>query len=284
MRILLAGTRGTAPVTASDRAVFGGDTTCLLAESQAGDHVLVDAGTGLRLAAAALPPAPDLLVLLTHFHWDHLAGLPSLPTLHDPRARLLFAAPPTDGATVDAAVGGVLGAPFWPVRLDDCPASIGFAELPAASGSEPLRHGGLEIRWAPVPHPGGCTAYRIDEPATGASVVVVTDAEWHHAPAALRDGLLQLCREPAPCDLLICDAQYDDDDAPRRRGWGHAAMSDAVALFGDAGAGRLLLTHHDPDHDDQALAAREQRLQASLPAAALARQGAWIDPARKDLP
>jgi ribonuclease BN (tRNA processing enzyme) len=284
MRILLAGTRGTTPVTAPDRAVFGGDTTCLLVVGEAGDRVLVDAGTGLRGAAAELPPSPDVLVLLTHFHWDHLAGLPTLPALHDPRARLLFAAPPADGAGVGDAVSGVLGAPFWPVRLDDCPANIGFAELPSASGSEPLRTGGLEIRWAPLPHPGGCTAYRIDEPATGASVVVATDAEWRDAAPGLRDGLVQLCREPSSCDLLVCDAQYDDDVADQRRGWGHGTMTDAVALCRETGAGRLLLTHHDPDHDDDALAAREQRLQALLPGAALARQGAWIDPARKDLP
>jgi len=56
----------------------------------------------------------------------------------------------------------------------------------------------------------------------------------------------------------------------------------AAALAREVSAGRMLVTHHDPEHDDQTLHARERALQADLPTAALARQGQEIDLARLD--
>ncbi len=282
MRVHFAGTRGSAPVTRPDRAEFGGDTTCLLVTGAAGEQVVLDCGTGLAGIAARLAADADLTILLTHFHLDHLVGLIAFPRLHTPDAQLVFAAPPADGVTVAAALGDILRAPYWPVDLTRCGARIGFRDLPGDSGSEPMRVGGLEIRWTPLPHPGGCTAYRLDEPATGSSLVLATDAEWHGAPDSLRRGFLRLCREPAPCRLLVCDGQYDDTSVHHHRGWGHTSWSEAVALAEEAGCERLLLTHHDPANDDACLAAREEQLQAVLPTAALARQGQELDLARKD--
>lgn len=282
MRVHFAGTRGSVPVTRPDRATFGGDTTCLLVTGNGGEQVVLDCGSGLANVAARLTAGPDLLILLTHFHLDHLVGLTGFPLLHTPGAQLVFAAPATGELSVGEALGGLFRAPYWPVDLEACGADLSFADLPRASGTEPMLLRGLEIRWAPLPHPGGCTAYRLDEPATGASLVLATDAEWDGAPAASRETFLRLCREPTPCRLLIGDGQYDDATAPERRGWGHSSVSAMVALAREAGCDRLLLTHHDPGDDDAALLAREAELQAVLPGALLARQGRELDLARKD--
>jgi len=284
MRVYIAGTRGSAPVTGSDRAVFGGDTTCLLVTGSGGGQIVLDCGSGLATVAPRLQAIPELVLLLTHFHLDHLLGLVTFPPLYDPRAQLLFASPRAGGVSVEAALRGLLRAPYWPVELDCLPARLSFADLPPSSGSEPLRVADLEIRWAPLPHPGGCTAYRLDDPGDGTSLVLATDAEWDGAPDHLRRLFRQLCGEPAACDLLVCDGQYDDATAAVRRGWGHTAWRQAVALAGEVDAGRLLVTHHDPDTDDQTLARRERDLLAAWPGAALARQGVEIDLARKDGP
>ncbi|HOX26122.1 MAG TPA: MBL fold metallo-hydrolase [Candidatus Krumholzibacteria bacterium] len=282
MRVYFAGTRGSAPATQPDRAVFGGDTTCLLVTGLRGAQVVLDCGSGLPAIAPRLAPAAELVLLLTHFHVDHLIGLATFGPLYASGSRLRFAAPRAGGATVEAALRGLLRAPYWPVELDRVPARLSFADLPPSSGAEPLRIGDLEVRWAPVPHPDGCTAYRLDDRADGTSLVLATDAEWRDAPAELRLGFLTLCREPSPCDLLICDGQYDDTTAAARHGWGHSSQSQAVELARESGARRLLLTHHDPEAVDATLAARERALRAVLSGAAFARQGDEIDLARKD--
>jgi phosphoribosyl 1,2-cyclic phosphodiesterase len=277
MHLFIAGTRGTTAITASDRAVFGGDTTCLLVTGSTGSQVVLDCGSGLPSVAPLVGDAPDLLVLLTHFHLDHLVGLPSFAPMYDPRARLLVAASRTDGSTGREALQGLIGPPYWPIPLDRLPARLSFADLPPSSGDQPLRAGGLEVRWTPLPHPGGCTAFRIDEPATRGSLVLATDAEWEDAPKHMLAGFLDLCRKPAPCALLICDGQYERDAIASRRGWGHTSWERAVDLAKQTGAERLLLTHHDPQDDDTKLAARDRALQAVLPTAALARQGQRIE-------
>jgi ribonuclease BN (tRNA processing enzyme) len=282
MRVHFAGTRGSAPVTRPDRSVFGGDTTCLLVTGASGEQVVLDCGSGLANLAPHLGAAPKLTILLTHFHLDHLVGLMAFPPLYDPASRLLVAAPPAGGVGVGEALRGLFRAPYWPVDLDRSGAGLHFTDLPTASNSETMRVGGLAIRWTPLPHPGGCTAYRLDEATTGASLVLATDAEWDGAPEEQRRSFLRLCREPSPCGLLVCDGQYDDDVAGTRRGWGHSSVSTAVALAREAGCERLFLTHHDPGDDDTILAAREAALLEALPGAALARQGQELDLARKD--
>ena len=53
--------------------------------------------------------------------------------------------------------------------------------------------------------------------------------------------------------LLIHDCQYDDIEYNARRGWGHSRMSDALTFALRARCAQLMLTHHDPDHDDSRL-------------------------------
>ncbi|MFO7655388.1 MAG: MBL fold metallo-hydrolase [Candidatus Krumholzibacteriia bacterium] len=280
MRILMAGTRGSAPVTAPAALPFGGDTTCLLVTGAGGERIVLDCGTGLPALAPRLGRAPELLVLLTHFHLDHLAGLGTFSPLYAAGARITFAGPRHGGVGVEQAVRGLLQPPYWPIAIDAMASTIAFRELAPEGTETPLRHCGLEVRWTAVPHPGGCTAYRVDEPATGGAMVLATDLEWDGADPAQRQALVALCREPRPAQLLVHDGQYDADDYERVRGWGHAVAEDAVALAREAGVARLLITHHDPTHDAATLLAREQRLQTmqagARPAVALARQGEEI--------
>ena len=279
MQIVFAGTRGSMPTCVPNRALFGGDTTCFVVRGEGGEQVVIDAGSGLRHATDELPSDRDLHVLLTHFHLDHLLGLVTFAPLYTPGRRVVLAAVPIPGCTVAALLSGLLGPPYWPVAFGDLPASIECVDLTPAASDRFLAIGGLEVRWTPVPHPGGSTAYRIDEPATGHSVTVATDAEWSAAEGDQRERFVALARD---CDLLIGDGQYDDHEADKRRGWGHSTWHEAVALAQEAGARRLVITHHDPEADDAILLAREEQLQAMLPSAVLARQFTALDLAGKD--
>ncbi|MEZ4386436.1 MAG: MBL fold metallo-hydrolase [Candidatus Krumholzibacteriia bacterium] len=279
MQIDFAGTRGSMPVCSPDRHEFGGDTTCVLVRGQGGEQVLIDAGTGLRHVAARLAPLRPVHLLLTHFHLDHLVGLPTWDSLYARGREVMIAAPRTDGATVSEAVGGLVGSPYWPVPLEALMSRITFVDLGERSGDRPLRLGGFQVSWTPLPHPGGCTAYRIDEAASGASVVMATDCEWESAPADLRQEFVGFA---AGCGLLICDGQYEPGEMADRNGWGHTSWRGAAALAREVGCGRLVLTHHDPLVDDATLAARERDLQADLAGAMLARQGTTVQLPGKD--
>jgi ribonuclease BN (tRNA processing enzyme) len=46
---------------------------------------------------------------------------------------------------------------------------------------------------------------------------------------------------------------YSEQIALARCGWGHSTPREAVTLAMEAGCRRLILFHHEPEHDDAAL-------------------------------
>lgn len=273
------GVRGTAVATGAAFARYGADTTCLSLRDRDGGLVVLDAGTGLAAVAGALPEAagsPSLPIFLTHFHLDHLMGLPAFGPLYDPRRRIEFASrQPRAGGTREA-LGMLLREPLWPVSLEQTPAAKAFSDLPERCPAEGVARGGLVLRYCAVHHNSPCSAYRVDEPATGAAMVFATDMEWPLADPGEREVFMRLCREPAPVRLLVLDGQYDRAGYPAHRGWGHSSWEDAVAIARDAGAARLVVTHHAPAATDGRLDRAAAALQEEQPGAALARQGMTI--------
>ena len=85
MQLIFRGVRGSIATPGTATAGAGGNTACL--EVVEGDHRLIlDAGTGIRLAGRALAaraPLPPLYLLLTHTHWDHIQGLPFFAPIYD---------------------------------------------------------------------------------------------------------------------------------------------------------------------------------------------------------
>ena len=273
MRIILGGVRGSMPLSDARYTSFGGATTCVLVDNGENGRLLFDAGTGLRTLQPLLAAADEqqpVLMLFTHYHLDHLMGLPNFAPLYDPARSFLIAAPPCDGVTAEQAVRRIVAPPFWPAPFR---AHLHFHTLPATCGETPFRHGPFDVRWCAVHHCNGCHAYRVDERGSGASLVFATDLEWSSSSGPERDALVRLCREPAPVDVLIMEGHHD---ARSLAGWGHSTWQEAVQLARTVSARQLVITHLSPEDDDLVLAEREQRLRGLMPAARLGRQGMSI--------
>lgn len=274
MRLIFGGVRGTNPVAQPGFMRYGGETTSFLLQGQGGEQILVDAGTGVRELGRLLQSsqAPKrVLMLMTHYHLDHVVGLPSLGLIYSPEWSLEIAAPAHEDVVVEATMSRVMDKPFWPLQVEDLKSRLRFTALEHDADAV-MRYGGLEIRWCPLRHPGGCTAYRVDEPATGAAVVLATDVEWGLASPAEQAALLNLCRKPGPARLLVMDAQYTPDEVGRFKGWGHSTWAEAASVAQQAGIRQLLLTHHDPRRTDEELDRLRQEVRAAFP---------WVDLARE---
>ena len=273
MRIVMGGVRGTIPVSHADYTRYGGATTSVLIEDGAGNRIVIDAGTGLRTLQSRLSDTradAPVLMLFTHYHLDHVIGLPAFSPLYRPDYSMTFAAPIREGISVEQALTRLMEKPFWPV--DFC-AQRSFLVLPEHGTGASCRQGNLAVRWCSLHHRNGCHAYRIDAEGTGESLVFATDLEWQASDSEEREALLALCHTPHPADMLIIDGQYDATDVPRHAGWGHSTWQDAVEVARLSGVRHLVVTHHDPNLDDEALARRERVLKASMEQACLAREG-----------
>lgn len=254
MHITLWGTRGSVPVSGPRFMRHGGSTTSLsidLPESSADTphRIVIDCGTGL----AELGKQPgrdwsDVLMLQTHLHWDHVQGFPFFGPLFDPAARFRFRAVDRDGETLRNVLDEQMSKPTFPVGLDVLPSTLDFTTI-APLGDEML--GDVRLRWAEMSHPSGSTAWRIDR--DDASFVFSGDVEIGDPAGRSADALVELARG---ADVLVMDAQYFPDEYESRVGWGHSTPLDAVETALAAGVRHLILTHHDPSHDDDRLEAK----------------------------
>lgn len=246
MKVAMGGARGSLPVSGADKVRYGGDTFALLAEGRDGTQVLVDAGSGLRNLLPRLRPGGVLF--FSHVHLDHLVGLPML-TKAWPRA---LVSPRGDLAEV---IGRVYSPPVWPLEL---PA----VEFPIPV--PPMAVGGLSVSWQAVAHPDGCVAYRIDEPETGAALVVATDIEWQEMDPAAQAEFARFARG---ADLLVFDAHFRPEEYAEHRGWGHSTWADALDAARQAGAKKLWLMHHAPNRTDAEIDAISSEASVHFPGA-----------------
>jgi phosphoribosyl 1,2-cyclic phosphodiesterase len=256
VRVTICGGRGSTPAPGAEFAGVGGHTSCVaLAHDGAAPRLVLDAGTGLRRLTDVLAGEPFRgTILLGHLHWDHTHGLPFFAAgdRDDAAVRLLMPAAgegPGAGVAPIDVIAGVLSPPHFPIGPRELRGSWRFEAIDEG----PLECEGFTVLAREIPHKGGRTfGYRVSD-ADGRSVAYLSD----HAPHALgpgADGLGALhpaaMELAADVDLLIHDAQYTSAELPARLAYGHSAADYPAVLGAAAGAGTVLLFHHDPGRGD----------------------------------
>jgi phosphoribosyl 1,2-cyclic phosphodiesterase len=268
MSVTFWGVRGSAPVSGREYMVFGGSTMCL--EIEAGERrVILDAGSGIRQLGLKLREqfVPNIDIVLTHFHLDHVMGLTTFSPLFQKDVSVTVHAPILQEDHPEAILNRLLGEPFFPVPMKNAGASFtirGFCP------GDVIPLAGHTIRTASLSHPGGACGYRID--ANGRSIAVITDHE--HGSVQPEPALVAFC---SGVDMILYDAHWDEDlDYDAHRGWGHSTWQAGLRLMQAAGAVRLGCLHHAPEATDDVLLRREARLSRIHQASFLAREGRTV--------
>ena len=106
---------------------------------------------------------------------------------------------------------------------------------------------GLNLIKKELNHPGGGSAYRIEENGVTAAYITDNELEPPGKVHTTYDEWVKFCQG---VDVLIHDAQYTEDDMPHKHGWGHSLISQVRQLAVDAEVGALVMFHHDPDRTD----------------------------------
>lgn len=277
-----------------------------------GRGLLFDCGEGTQVSAQRFGASLYRLdtLLLTHYHGDHLFGLPGLLQSMAALGRtepVTVAGPPGLDGVLDAVLTLAGPLPFALCRhtFGDCRGSLALPSgavvtafparhrvpccsylytLPRAGRFDPdkAKALGIPVAWwrslqAGQPA-GGFTPDQVLGPARrGLRLLYATDTE----PTA------ELAEQARGVDLLCMDATYADDaDAPKARLYGHATCAEAGALAAEAGVRRLWLTHYSAavtDPEAGLAAARRQ-----FPAVEAGFDGKTLtltfDDSRKDTP
>jgi phosphoribosyl 1,2-cyclic phosphodiesterase len=241
----------------------GGNTACVEVVAGA-TRIILDAGTGLRQLgnermAAGIRAST---ILLSHLHWDHVAGLQFFTPVYVPGFRVEIAGGPNGVMSHDAAIRSLFRAPFFPVDFDDLGGTVTTREL---RPNDKLQIGDITVTMARLNHSDPVYGYRLDH--GDQSIVYATDTEHF---SCVDPTLKKLA---AGADILIYDAQYTPEEYPQKVGWGHSTWQAGADLARAAGVPQLVLFHHDPSRTDAQLDALEAEAAATLPGTVAAREG-----------
>ena len=241
------GVRGSFPAPGAATAKIGGNTATVSVEAD--DQVLVvDAGTGIRELGEALIGDPrEITILTSHMHWDHVIGIPFFAPLYE-EGRTVNLVLVRSGAGPRSPLE-ILDGVHFPKHRSDLPASVRVVEDEAAF----LGRRGFSFRSIELNHPGGATGFRVGR-ARG-DLVYMTDNELGGEG---RGRFPEFVAFAAGARVLCHDAQYLSSEIEVRRGWGHSTVEEACELAVAARVEHLVLFHHDPDRNDDAVLRIEQ--------------------------
>lgn len=278
IEICLAGTGGMKPLPC--RFLTG-----LWAEHK-GKALLIDCGEGMQiaLAKAGVSLARLETLLITHFHADHIAGLPGL---------LLSAGNYGKSAPLHIYTprGGIEIIKRLCCICPELPFDVTIHEI---SGEGTVFRNGLEISFMPLRHRIDCFGFSITEPRPpvfspekadslgvppnmrsilhkGGSIDIngrvitpemVTDGKrlplkvTYITDTVYFDELSQFAKAS---DLLICEGMYGIDEyIPKMAEKGHMVFSQSARIAADSHSKELWLTHFSP-----ALSAPEEELSSA---------------------
>jgi phosphoribosyl 1,2-cyclic phosphodiesterase len=245
VRLRFWGVRGSTPTPQVENLTFGGNTSCVEIRTAQNESLIFDAGSGIRnlgqtLMKEAQGKPIDVKLFLTHFHWDHIQGMPFFAPIYGPKNTVSFYTGLT-GRPLQETLEGQMAKPYFPVDFDQVAAKRDFHTI---DRGESFETGGVKVIPFPLNHPQNASGYRIE---IGDKVIVYATDYEHGHPV-----LDQTVREYAQgADILICDAQYTPEEYEKHHGWGHSTWRNAVHIARDSAVRQLFLFHHDPTHDDQ---------------------------------
>lgn len=277
MELRFWGVRGSIPTPGPETVRVGGNTSCVELRAD-GEHIVLDAGSGIRPLGRSLSEefaAQPLTItlLVTHTHWDHIQGFPFFVPAYNPRNHVRILG--YEGAREDlqATLAGQMESPYFPIALAQMPGNIIIEELKSLE----FTIGSIVGRACHVNHPGVCVGYRLETSA--GSVCYIPDHE--SGPPMEPESVAHTLEEKViafiqNADVLILDAQYTAEEYGTHIGWGHGCLDHVVRVAKAGKVKHLYLFHHDPAHDDaflEAMLAQAQELAGADLAVSLAREG-----------
>lgn len=263
MKIKFWGVRGSIPVPGPTTQKIGGNTSCIEIEGR--NNILIfDAGTGIKALGDELIANKNkkhIHILLTHYHLDHMMGLPFFAPLHDKSQKITIYGPKKKGVSLLKALNHLFSGSetFFPVKFAKLSAQINLVDIT----QESITYGGRCIIEAhAVNHPGLSLAYTVKN--MGRKIVYLPDHEmihkFNHMGKNNKGYTEELIGNLKNCDLLIHDSQYNEKDYPHYCGWGHSSWDHAIAFAHVINCKRLVLFHHNPNYSDNFLMNAEKKI------------------------
>lgn len=221
----------------------GGNTPCVELTTKNGETIILDAGSGIRMLGKKLAQIDKPIhIFLSHFHWDHIQGLPFFDPIFNPKREIHFY---TFSESCSDFFKKQMQPPFFPVTMDSTSKNIFYHHV---QPGVQFNIGDVEICAKKMSHPGGCYAYSFKE--NGKTFIYSTDVEIKLEDFENNTENDNFFNE---ADLLVFDSQYTLGEAVEKQNWGHTSFCYAVDFASAWNVKKLYLYHHEPNYDDKKL-------------------------------
>ncbi len=224
----------------------GGNTPCVEIKTQK-DIFIIDAGTGIRDLGNELVKVRELKqgtihLFLTHFHWDHIHGLPFFKPMYMPGFNVKIYSFYPNAEDILTMQQNAFN---FPHSFGEMKSKKEFVQL--EEGMEyPVN--GMIVSGIKQNHPGDSYGFKIEK--GDKKLIYSTDNEYTEDMPNKRAYLKFISQ----ADLLIYDGQYSEEEyQDRKKNWGHSSNETAIKLAIQTKAKKLLFFHHKHDMSDAGL-------------------------------
>lgn len=264
MQVTFYGVRGSFPIARRDQVRYGGNTTCLHFQTQSGQDLIVDGGSGIRLLGKEMMKreygkgAGKATILVGHTHWDHILGYPFFNPFYIKGNQFQIVSAGQQETHIRDILSGQQTDLHFPISIEHFQSDLDYTMFQAG---DTFTLGEFSIETVQLNHPSMTIGYRIE--ADGVVATVFTDTGRIRKtrigdgmggpdpdPAFSAHYLKQLAQCARNSDLLIHDTQYFEQEMVGIYNWGHSTVEDALELAHQAKVKQLALFHYSPDHSD----------------------------------
>ncbi len=222
----------------------GGNSACVEVVLDSGDIAILDAGTGIRVCGKKYAGIANntFNLLITHFHWDHLQGLPFFEPAYNPTNTIHVY---STSCEAKKHLEEQMSQPYFPVPFEAFTKNITFTEV---KEFEEFTIGNTKIMCKKMFHPGSSYTFLFVE--NGKRFIHATDVELQQSDFERTEENVAFFQD---ADVLVLDSQYTVDDALQKENWGHSAFCYAIDFAHLFNIRELYLFHHEPSYDDKKL-------------------------------
>jgi len=248
IKLKFLGVRGSYNLSNPDVNRYGGNTSCVQV-STAKDVFYVDAGSGITKVDDP-NDSRQMHLLMTHYHWDHVLGLPFFSNLYTHPQPLIVRGMKPEVYSLKEVMQLIFNPPFCPIHWKTVANKIEIIEIPR-TGSFWVNE--TKVNHIPIMHPGGALGYRFE--FKGNAICVLTDIELSQAFETYEDDMAKIVAFVKDSDILIMDAAMTDDEyygveGSNKVGWGHSTINECLKLIKRAAVKSTYITHYLPYRSD----------------------------------
>lgn len=222
----------------------GGNSSCVEVILSGGEKIILDAGSGIRLCGKQCNNIPnsEYHLLFSHFHWDHIQGLPFFDPAYKPDTILhIYSASPD----AKKYLSDQMASPYFPVGMASFTKNIVYHTI---EEKKFFTIGNTQIMCKKMFHPGSSYSFLFIE--KGKRFIHATDVELQQCDFEQTEENIAFFDN---ADVLVLDSQYTVEDATEKVNWGHSVFCNAIDFAHIWHIKELYLFHHEPTYDDKKL-------------------------------